>query len=63
MCRILSQNEGIYNVKKGPHQGAPSTFLQKTAEKAIIIALTAYHPRFWKQISPLPPAEMRFLHP
>jgi len=29
MCRILSQNEGIYNVKKGPHQGAPSTFLQK----------------------------------
>jgi len=28
-CGILSQKEGTYNVKKGPHQGAPFTFLQK----------------------------------
>ena len=28
-CEIVSQKEGTYNVKKGPHQGAPFTFLQK----------------------------------
>jgi len=27
--RILSHKEGIYNVKKGPHQGAPFTFFAK----------------------------------
>ncbi|SVA01545.1 uncharacterized protein METZ01_LOCUS54399, partial [marine metagenome] len=28
----LFQIEGIYNVKKGPHQGAPFTFFHKTAK-------------------------------
>ncbi|GIT64614.1 MAG: hypothetical protein Ct9H300mP23_02410 [Nitrospinota bacterium] len=53
--------EGIYNVKKGPHQGAPFTFFIKP-RKLTINASTIAHLCLLRQISLPQKAEMRFLH-